>query len=455
MSLDQFEEFSKLISQWSEIYLWRTHAYVAAKTSEGIHLLSGRITFSCERPAHEGKPFRFESKHIVSERFSKPIVDGISGVLSLAGEGKMEAQDGTISLADDSGRFSDYLEQIDYPFNSTLIIRGQRKHNILTTHGFPREIDVELKAADIPFDTLNELLSYCGFSETRSSDSTSLELVAAAPSTISASSKISGKHAILECKAMAGLDREKLKIGYRLIKKDKTSTRASIEGSKLPWREHDGVFVAQFQVLTDDAPHLHAYLSYDGILLDHKLMRDSQKERNAHPAIHQIFDPDRAMLKQMLLNPGKNGGDDFESAVSTLLTLLGFSVAHYGGASKLRDGPDLIALTPSGQVAVIECTIGFPNQNHKLLKLAQRSSSVSDGFVTKAQPIIVTSRSREDVEGDINVAKTHRIAVVCKKDLEDLIDQIAAHPTSETVFEMLQKLIPFDLSDPFQGGLWH
>ena len=80
----------------------------------------------------------------------------------------------------------------------------------------------------------------------------------------------------------------------------------------------------------------------------------------------------------MFLKPDTDKPYAFESAVSTLLTLLGFSVANYGRIPKLQKGPDIIAVTPSGHVGIIECTIGLINENDKLAKLVQRTTLIKD-----------------------------------------------------------------------------
>ncbi len=80
----------------------------------------------------------------------------------------------------------------------------------------------------------------------------------------------------------------------------------------------------------------------------------------------------------MLLKPDTDKPYAFESAVSTLLTLLGFSVSNYGRIPKLQKGPDIIAVTPSGHVGIIECTIGLINENDKLAKLVQRTTLIKE-----------------------------------------------------------------------------
>jgi len=71
------------------------------------------------------------------------------------------------------------------------------KHNLLTTTGDPRQLDWELKAADAPFDNLDELLIHCGLPTlTQMGDSTALEVVARSPGMIGVASIIKDGDAI-------------------------------------------------------------------------------------------------------------------------------------------------------------------------------------------------------------------------------------------------------------------
>ena len=110
--------------------------------------------------------------------------------------------------------------------------------------------------------------------------------------------------------------------------------------------------------------------------------------------------------------------------MSSLLTIFGFSIASYGKMTKYREGPDIIAEAPSGNIGIIECTVGLLNNNDKLAKLVQRTSLFREklkevGYpFLEIQPAIVTPLTRDEVKADIEMAGIHGIAVVCKENLE-------------------------------------
>jgi hypothetical protein len=65
---------------------------------------------------------------------------------------------------------------------------------------------------------------------------------------------------------------------------------------------------------------------------------------------------------------------------------LGFDVRQHGRCQKLSDAPGIIAVAPAGNVAIVECIVGFPDQADLELKyrlpartLGSRLRVVEDG----------------------------------------------------------------------------
>ena len=56
-------------------------------------------------------------------------------------------------------------------------------------------------------------------------------------------------------------------------------------------------------------------------------------------------------------------------------------MSHHGKIQKLQDGPDIIALTPIGNIGVIECTSGLLDTDDKLAKLVQRTNLIRKKLV--------------------------------------------------------------------------
>jgi len=206
--------------------------------------------------------------------------------------------------------------------------------------------------------------------------------------------------------------------------------------------------VAFHRISVGEALLVQAFLSYDRVSLHQWWITDPTKHLNPRHAIHQAFDQEQELLRRILFTPETDKPYAFEGAVSALLSLLGFSVANYGRIPKLQKGPDIVAVTPLGHVAVVECTIGLLNENDKLAKLVQRTKLIKTKLAEaghgrlEVQATIVTPLSRGEVAADLEIAGEHGIAVVCKEDLERLVSQVALPPNADRLFTDSRGLIP-------------
>jgi len=115
--------------------------------------------------------------------------------------------------------------------------------------------------------------------------------------------------------------------------------RGSTTGDRFQWQDENDLRLASHRVPVREAPLLQAFLSYGRASLHHWWVTDPQKHLNPRHAIHQVFDQEQEILRRMLLTPETDKPYAFEGAVSTLLGLLGFSVANYGRIPKLQKGP--------------------------------------------------------------------------------------------------------------------
>lgn len=455
--LDQpFSNFDALVSQWSDAYPCATISYIGLKTAEGSHLLFGRILLEPTRGGIDDTMFRFETEHLMAARFvldTTPTI--IKNFVDKAKKGEIQAVEGTASLqlhAD--GNLSTYFSPIHHPFISdgprlpTLRVSGTSRHNLTTRVVDQRVLDWELKAAETPFDNLDELLSQCGLpAQMQMGDSTTLEIVAKSPVLISDASAITGGDALIECRLAVSLDNEKLRLGYKILHKESIE-RKSVSGSVLDWRQDGDIRIGTHRVPVGSASLLQGFVSYAGVSHHQWWVTDPQKRLNPRLAIHQVFDEDLDLLRRMVLKPETDKPYVFENAVSTLFSLLGFAVSNYGRIPKLQKGPDIIAISPTGHVSVIECTVGLLDENDKLAKLVQRAKLIRDnlggtgyGFL-QLQAVIVTPLSRDEVTANLETAGRHEIAVVCREELEGMLNQVTLPPNADRLFEDAKRLVP-------------
>lgn len=99
-------------------------------------------------------------------------------------------------------------------------------------------------------------------------------------------------------------------------------------------------------------------------------------------------------------------------------------------------------------MGIIECTIGLINENDKLAKLVQRTTLIKDKLADaryghlQLQSAIVTPLSREEVAADLAAAGGHGIAVVCKQEIENALNQVGFPPNADRMFQDAKKLVP-------------
>ena len=176
----------------------------------------------------------------------------VDAIIAKASMGETDGLDNTVPLPFDASRpFSTFFSPVYHPFISegprlpSLLIRGDAKHALLTTAGEARELDWELRSADVPFDTLDELLGHCGLpASTQFGDSTTLEIVARAPGQIGSSSAIDRGEAVIECRIARALDVGKQRLGYRVFQKSGKIDRGSTTGDRFQWQDENDLRLA-------------------------------------------------------------------------------------------------------------------------------------------------------------------------------------------------------------------
>jgi hypothetical protein len=128
-----------------------------------------------------------------------------------------------------------------------------------------------------------------------------------------------------------------------------------------------------------------------------------------------------------------------------MLWMGGFSAIHLG-ENGTTDAPDVIAVAPSGQVVVVECTTGGLRTDGKLQKLVDRTLEIRQqladsnlGYL-RVLPVMVTTRPREEVEQDLPDFERRGILVASQEDLRTSLDETLALQDGDQVFQRLENL---------------
>lgn len=453
---EDLHRFTQLIAPWSSAYRFADCASVAMKIGNESPLLFGRIILYFVLPDHH-QSFRLDAEPLSVRRAVIPIPEGgVSQLITTAGAGTLNINDERFSLKQEGQYLGSFLFPLHHPEVGsgvrlpTLRISGTRKDPFLQSRSFKpvEQLDWALKAADQPFDTFDELLLALGLPRLlQMGDMTTLEVVAGAPASILDSSRIQEGRAIINCRIANGLEPVKLKLGYK-VQRGAVTDRSMIKGDRFQWKQNDSFQEGVAQIDVDNAPVLQAFLSYQETALHQWWVFDPDKRLNLRQAVYELFDPQLVALKTFVNGQGRETARDFEKGVAFLANLLGFAIVPFSVIPQLADGPDVIASTPNGNAAVIECTIGHLTENNKLAKLVRRTNLLKEKLRLaghghlKVQPVIVSLLSRAELQVELFEAGKHNVAVISKEELQTLINETILFPNAEELFMRIPELIP-------------
>jgi hypothetical protein len=330
-------------------------------------------------------------------------------------------------------------------------LQRQVRINMLTIAGaadvalMQPELDWEVRAADRPYANLQEIAG--DFHLTALTTSPYVEILALNVAGISnPDSRVSGTVAKVQVMLASSLAREKARLTYSVHSLGGGRARREfITGDAMKWIKGDPQ-IGVAEITVPEGSILDCSTVYDGMTQSHLWVLDPDKAQNPRRVAYERFDPRLTLLRGYLSGQGK-GGREIEPAVGVLLWMLGFNGMHLGGVPKLSDAPDLIANTPGGHFAVIECTTGLLKEDSKLAHVHSRTEAVRKQLAdvshayAHVMSVIVTSKPRREVDAEIEAAERLRIMVVTQETLEDLLRRSLMLPNPDEIYSNAEQAI--------------
>jgi hypothetical protein len=308
----------------------------------------------------------------------------------------------------------------------------------------PVPLDWELKAAPTPFDGLHELLSYYSIGEIVGHQCV-FEAVAHHVAVVDAESAVTGTTANMKIRVIDGLPTDKASIGYRVLLNREVIIRDTVAGNALKWVVIDDLQVGSVSIEVPSAAVVQCIACYNGIAQSTYWIADNLNFQNPRRAAYEVFDPGLSVLNGFLqLTEGTTKGKpqhDLETGVSWLLWMLGFSATHLGATARTSDAADLIVATPSGSIAVVECTLGLLKTENKLANIVKRTEEVkerlqrSNNGHLQVIPAIVSSLAREKLAADLEQAEKLGVLVLSKESLQDGVNRTMLIPDAERYYK--------------------
>lgn len=432
------------LAPWEDAYKkFASLSYFAVKHEGAFVLVQARLflnTVPSDLPLAHFQTANIRAGHFLISDL-KADAQGVVGIFT---DGKLICPAGELWFPPaHGGSYSAY----HLPFHPEGLQNGNRL-DVLTLTGarwteYVRQpqLDWEVKAAMTPYDSIAELLLEYRLGTLRG-DAANLEVVAFNVAVVDLSSTVSGTKANPAVLLADGLSPDKVTLGYRVFSQGRVVQRATIPGAAMQWERRDALQRGITEIDIPPAAVLHCISSYAGTAQHQGWLSDPSTVQNPQRSVYEAFDDKLEVLRDFLAKSQGKGRDarDLEAGVSWLLWMLGFSVAHLGGTDKTQNAPDLIATTPRGNFAVIECTTGLLKAENKLALLVDRAEALKRRLEASGNrhlhvlPVIVTSKARVEVKADLEQAEKLGVVVLTRESLEEALKRTLVLPDAEAVF---------------------
>jgi hypothetical protein len=307
------------------------------------------------------------------------------------------------------------------------------------------QIDWELRSAPTPFDSLGELLNEYSLGVYKG-DFAHVEVVALPAAEVDFKSVVNGEDAKPSLFIAKALNQADCRLGYRVLLHDQVIERGTIKGTEMEWTTGDHYMYGVGALKVPSGAVIQCFANYQGYVHHQKWIADPALSQNARRAALEESDDKLAVLRDFLFEEQKPRKEarDFEIGVAWLLWMLGFSVAHAGATSRTSDATDILATTPAGHMALVECTTGQIKADTKLAKLVARAQTIrrrldaSGNRHIQLLPVIVTTLGRDEVKADLDQAQKLGVVVATREDLSEALDRTVMMQNADLIFSEAQ-----------------
>lgn len=437
------DAFFAMLSHHDKAYVHRALNFIAIKADNNFEIIHGRVFLNTDEP--KARPQHFRSENVRAGRYTLAELGlDLRGLVSQLLTGSIPTPHGPLLFPSAGGN----RHATTYDPLNEFGLRNQVRYSVLTILGkaIPHiqqpELDWEIKAASPPYDGLQEIINELALGG-MITPTASVEIVAFNVAVVDGkTSSLTGDHARVETLIAKGLEGDKVTLGYRVYAPPSEAIRGVVLGSDMHWTESGPNLRSVTNIDVPPTAVINCTVSYDGLAESHLWLSDPARTQNSRRAVFETFDPKLESLKAVIVGASGRGQDAriLEAAVAWLLWLLGFGIVHLGGTPRTRDAADIIATTPGGHFAVIECTTGLLKAENKLALLHARASGVRQSLAASNSshlhvlPVIVTSRSLEEIKAELESAERLGILVIAREMIDQAIERTIRQPNADQVY---------------------
>lgn len=377
---DVRDKFSHAAKEWVCDFYHVQFRYIAKKTSGDLEIVHALVLF---HPwMSEGQDVGQFNFHIEAGEFEvgqtvlpsvvlpqaiRSLDDALNGEIDLPGV-KMKLARGGAVLHYLRGATKDPWVNMIHMSVSAL---GSEQHQI------PATLDDDLRRADVPFDGYSDVLQWLSLNEfAHPAGVPSLAIAVHPPAKIvvESGSLANGKLNVV-VDVMSSVDCTTVAVAAMGSPPAGVSLRRQLR-EHMTWQPASGTQTIR-GTATVNLQNAHLALialSIGNTYVQRHWYRDPTLSKNVRFAAAQEFDHDLTKIKERLKSTDSR---TFEKAVAALMFLSGFAPLL-----PLEDaGPDIIGVTPGGQVVLVECTVKTTDAIKKIGNLVSRREALRDAFL--------------------------------------------------------------------------
>jgi len=441
----ELQAFLNLVAPWKAAYADARFAFIGIKKDGVIKVVQGQLLLGGTLTTLRAQSIKttaivagYYTLADAGHNFEDLLEALVSGVVETP-HGPMElAADEKNVIAISLDRRLQTFGGIQKRITKLILAGAQWPHQLLD----PSIASLELREAERPYSDINELSQELMGMRYPDSDSARIEILGVNVAELDLSKRIVGGCAELGIFMSRFLEPTKCSLGYRILVKGAGVERGRLAGDMFTWNRNKAHWYGSLNMPVPAGAILQCFVSYAGHFQHDGWVVDPESSPNVHRMVHSAFDPDLQNLRNYLSDEKYARGRDardFETGVANLLFMLGFAVDPLFG-KPLEDGPDLIATTRAGHIALVECTTsGAIDKEGKLGKLVDRTEKVRADLKNaghdhlRVLPVIVTPRPRDAV-AKREEAKVHGVVVLSKEDLEVAIERTMVPQDPDALF---------------------
>ncbi len=315
--------------------------------------------------------------------------------------------------------------------------------NNVIREAFPfQDFEWQLRAMTPPFFDFADLLVQFGFpAEHTRVDGASIALIAQAPIGIEQkTTRLDKGRATVHLTASERVPLDRVSLSLRAYYGPSKFERGVVPSDAISWsRTDEKMLGGVVEVDVGDVPSAQFFLTLNNRAVQAWWVFDPVRVVNPAYARHIAFDPDLSLLRWLLFDL-KRDSRQLEDGVAMLLAMFGFSVNQYGRGPKTSDGPDILAVTGQGNIAVVECTVGMPDQGGQYAQVLRRTQRLraslngSGWSLLQVLPVVVTALPENEIASHRPEAKDKGIVVAAKEQLETGLERVRFGVDAEQLF---------------------